>query len=482
MLHANFLKRHHKKNVKFSSYVGDDDSTTLAELVKQTPYQLQKYSDIIHMKRSLSTHLYNLSQRNKFSNCSILSQKVINYLVKCFSYCVHQNKNNKSELTKHLKCIVPHAFGDHSNCDQSWCRFYTNPETYHHNELPYGKDLHGVELKNALTQIFEEYTTDVVLEKLTPCLNSQRNESLNGTIGSKNIKIRYYGDSSSSDFRLACGIAQRNEGHQYVSKTLTELGIDPGEQCVEHHKMLDRKQEKDNNRKATAEFKLRRRTLYNKKTTKQARKELAEQPSYQSNIGLNLDPNAKTRKKDDLTILNTINPLECKAVLADCETLLHESLTRPQLQPQNYDEKFFHYNTLVWDTETTTIGKSAEIIQITVMSSDEQFCFSEYITPTTVISQSASNIHGLTSKVVNGNTVMYKDGKEVLSFPLEESLTKLLNFIETIRNNCTNETSKPVISVMIGHNSSLFDTSSSPSFCGNKLCCKVNVAGCAFCG
>lgn len=241
-------------NVKFSSYVGDDDSTTLAELVKQTPYQLQKYSDIIHMKRSLSTRLYNLSQRSKFSNCSILSQKVINYLIKCFSYCVHQNKDNKSELSKHLKCIVPHAFGDHSNCDQSWCRFYTNPEAYHHNELPYGKDLHGEELKNALTLIFEEYTTDVVLEKLTPCLNSQRNESLNGTIGSKNIKIRYYGDSGSSDFRLACGIAQRNEGHQYVSKTLTELGIDPGEQCVEHHKMLDRKQEKDNNRKATAEL------------------------------------------------------------------------------------------------------------------------------------------------------------------------------------------------------------------------------------
>ena len=45
----------------FSSYVGDDDSTTLAELVKQTPYKLQKYSDIIHIKRSLSTRLYNLS-------------------------------------------------------------------------------------------------------------------------------------------------------------------------------------------------------------------------------------------------------------------------------------------------------------------------------------------------------------------------------------------------------------------------------------
>lgn len=172
-----------------------------------------------------------------------------------------------------------------------------------------------------------------------------------------------------------------------------------------------------------------------------------------------MDPNARQeREKENLTILNNINPLECKAVLADCETLLQDFLTRPQLQPQNYDEKCFDYNILVWDTETTTIGKSAEIIQITVMSSDKQFCFSEYITPTTAISQSASKVHGLTSKVVNGNTVMCKDGKEVLSFPLEESLTRLLNFIETTRNHCKNETGKPVISVMIGHNSSLFDT------------------------
>ena len=37
-----------------------------------------------------------------------------------------------------------------------------------------------------------EYTKDIVLNKLAQCLNSQRNESLNGTIGSKNPKIRYY--------------------------------------------------------------------------------------------------------------------------------------------------------------------------------------------------------------------------------------------------------------------------------------------------
>ena len=70
------------------------------------------------------------------------------------------------------------------------------------------KDLHGKDLQEALENIMNEYTTDIVLNKLAPCLNSQRNESLNGTIGSKNPKIRYYGGSKSSDFRIACGVAQ----------------------------------------------------------------------------------------------------------------------------------------------------------------------------------------------------------------------------------------------------------------------------------
>ncbi len=133
-----------------TSYVGDDDSTTLAELVKQTPYELHKYFDIIHIKRSLSTCLYNLSQRMKFPKCSTLSQKVINYLIKCFSHSVHQNKDDKPELSKSLKSIIPHGFGDHRKCNPTWCRFHTNPTTYVHNELPYGKDLHGDALNDIL--------------------------------------------------------------------------------------------------------------------------------------------------------------------------------------------------------------------------------------------------------------------------------------------------------------------------------------------
>ena len=296
------------------------------------------------------------------------------------------------------------------------------------------------------------------MEKLVPCLNSRRIESLNETIGSKNPQIRYYGDSESSDFRLACGVAQHNEGHKYVSKTLTALGINPSKQCEDYHEMLDSKQKKDNARKSTTKFKLRRRILFTNKTHKQTRKESQEAPSYQSNIGLNLDPNAQQHHDENLSILTDIDLGECKRVLKDCEALLQEPIVRPEVQPHVYDEQSYSYNFLMWDTETTTIGKAAEIIQIAVVIKDEQFYFSEYVTPETAVSWAASKVHGLTSQVLNDINVLYKDGKEVQSVSLQECLARLLNLIETTRNHYNKETHKPVITVMVGYNSALFDT------------------------
>ena len=45
----------------------------------------------------------------------------------------------------------------------------------HKNENWNGKDLHGDNLKSALTSLFGEYSTDTVTRKLVPAANSQCN-------------------------------------------------------------------------------------------------------------------------------------------------------------------------------------------------------------------------------------------------------------------------------------------------------------------
>ena len=166
---------------------------------------MEKWSDTVHIKRSLTTRLYNLSQRSKFPNSSVLSQKVINYLVKSFTYCVARNKGDATNMKSAIQSIVPHAFGDHTGCTETWGQYKKDPH-YCHRDLPFGKDLQGI-LQSALKSLFDEYTTDIVINKLAAAANSQRNESMNSVVGSKNPKIRFYGGSESNDYRVSCSVS-----------------------------------------------------------------------------------------------------------------------------------------------------------------------------------------------------------------------------------------------------------------------------------
>ena len=263
--------------IQFATYVGDDDSTTLADIHDKVPYNVEKWSDIIHTKRSLTTRLYNLKDGFKDPSCSILSNKVISYFGKCFSYAVTQNVGNPETLKSSLSCIVPHSFGDHSSCNiQHSFIQHLGPASYKHTDLPNDKDLHGEPLKNALINIFSEYTTDIVVRRLSPCANSQRNESLNSTISTKNPKTRYYGGSESNDFRVACGVAQRNLGYGYVSRALEVLNIEPGYFCVSHGDLMNKKLLTDRNRKSTKNVKYRRNQLHGQKSKQTAHKEAQE--------------------------------------------------------------------------------------------------------------------------------------------------------------------------------------------------------------
>ena len=49
-----------KSHVKFSTYMGDDDFTTELHIRQNVPYDVEKWSDTVHMERSLTTRLYKL--------------------------------------------------------------------------------------------------------------------------------------------------------------------------------------------------------------------------------------------------------------------------------------------------------------------------------------------------------------------------------------------------------------------------------------
>ena len=442
-----------KAGVKFSTYVGDDDSTTLADIHAKVPYDVQKWSDTVHTKRSLTSRLYNLKERIQASklypNCSALSQKVISYFAKCFSYAISQNAGNPDALKATLNCIVPHAFGDHRLCDISWCGYKKSPSTYKHTDLPHGKDLIGEPLKNTLTSLFSEYATDIVVNKLSPCANSQRNESINSTIATKNPKTKYYGGSESSDFRTACGVAQRNVGYSYVSRVLEALNIEPGYFCESNAAVMDKKLLNDRNRKSKKNFKYRRNQLHNQKTSQTLRKEAKEGKTYETSVGLNLDTNATQPSPtafDIEHILDNISPNE----LREYEKMVPPYTPKPNPETLTYGPTK-SYSFIVFDTETTCTGKQAEICQLSAINETNLTIFSRYILPKNNISPGATRVNKLSVKNINVKRQLFKENKPVQTVSLDEALQEFLAFLVDShkKDSCT---------ILIGHNSSTFDT------------------------
>ena len=141
-----------KKNAVVSVLVGDDDSSTISKVRKNVEHEVEKWSDVVHTKRSFGSSLYRIKTQNKS-----LTDMVIRYFQRCFGYALKQNKGDEEGVRNGLKSIVPHAYGDHSSCG-NWCGYLKNPASYKHRGLPHGKDLTDKSLRQSLEKIIEVST------------------------------------------------------------------------------------------------------------------------------------------------------------------------------------------------------------------------------------------------------------------------------------------------------------------------------------
>ena len=443
-------------HVKYSTYTGDEDSTTELYVHQQVPYSIEKVSGIIHIKRSLTTRLYNMSKGQKFENCSALSQKVIDYLVKCFSIAVHQSKGNAKEIQASLMAIVPHSFGNHESCSNKWCGFLQDPVTYKHRHLPHGKDLHGESLYAALVELFSQYYSDAVVRKLAPVANSQRNESLNSVFGSKAPKIRYYGGSESNDYRVACAVAQTNSGYCYVNRTLEALGVEPGHICHEFNLKKDEIKNKQHERKETIECKRRRNVLHSRRLSRNQRKEQREGTTYESNVGLQINQTSALSSPTDNGQDFDFDASVSDEAFETYESVVSAFTTRPTSLNIGYDEKLA-YNIIIFDTETNTTGKAAELCQLSAIDELGQCCFSEYILPSADIDRYAARVNKLSVRSMNGQRVLFKEAEQLTTLTLPEAMSRFTLYLEATIGHCRTTTDKNICTLLIGHNAKRFD-------------------------
>ena len=103
-----------KKNAVVSVLVGDEDSSTICKVRKNVEHEVEKWSDVVHAKRSFGSSLYSIKTQNKS-----LTDMVIQYFQQCFGYTLRQNmddegvENGLSSLSRPMLMvtILPVATG-----------------------------------------------------------------------------------------------------------------------------------------------------------------------------------------------------------------------------------------------------------------------------------------------------------------------------------------------------------------------------------
>ena len=279
--------------------------------------------------------------------------------------------------------------------------------------------LFGDKLEKALTTIFEEYSTDVVIKKLAPASNSQRNEALNSVVSTKAPKSRYYGGSESNNFRVACGVGQTNEGskYMYVPQVIKEIGLKAGEHWAKHCQDVDRKRQQDKARKSSLQFKEKRASRTCQKISRTARKESEEGPTYSTGVGLNLDP--------WFQFWDFGHNWECHYIKTSRVWKVGPPpfVKRPN-QPQVSFDVSSSNNFIFFDIETTTTGNLAEISQLSaVTASKDGKELNFYVLPERAINQKASRVNKLSvHSTANSDQVLLNDGAPVDSITIAQCL------------------------------------------------------------
>ena len=270
-----------KEGAKVTHVVGDDDASTIKHLRTEVDGSIEKISDVIHSKRSLASHLYELKKTN-----NEVTDGVIRYVLKCYAYAVNQNKEDADGIRRNLQAIIPHLYGDHSKCGQ-WCRYLEDPENYRHRSLPGGKDLKDPDTKNALERIMQMQIQNA--DNLAPVLNSQTNEAFNATVSTKAQKARHYGSSESNDFRVAAAVCQRNIGNSYVTEVCKEKNLSPGTFAMKHALFSDNVRANAIKRGQQKDTKIRRKELQQNRLRTNSTLEVREGTSYQKDCAFDLD-------------------------------------------------------------------------------------------------------------------------------------------------------------------------------------------------
>ena len=124
-----------------------------------------------------------------------------------------------------------------------------------------------------------------------------------------------------------------------------------------------------------------------------------------------------------------------KETLSIYEETISPFTPRPNCPNIEFDSNM-EYNIILFDVETNTTGKSAQLCQLSAVDKTGENCFSKYILPDNDIDKYATRVNKLTVKSVEGKRTLFKDDVPLQTLTCQEATSQFVNYIRSCIDSC----------------------------------------------
>ena len=241
-----FLRSVKKYGIRYTTFIGDGDSSSYATISEEKPYGpdiiIDKKECIGHVQKRLGTRLRKLksslgNRKLKDGKCiggkGRLTQKMINKMQNYYGLAIRANKNNLEGMINDVKAGLYHiASSDsspqHSLCPKgkdSWCAWQRN-KTVKKKDYKHTSYLPKAVFDEVLP-IYKDLSEETLLSRCLDSFTQNPNESLNKLIWARCPKKIHQGRKV-VELSTASAVAHFNDGASSIARVLDRLGMCPG--------------------------------------------------------------------------------------------------------------------------------------------------------------------------------------------------------------------------------------------------------------
>ncbi|XP_032681250.1 uncharacterized protein LOC116848839 [Odontomachus brunneus] len=238
-----FLRSMDKYQVKYKRYVGDGDSKTFKSISETMIYgenfivETKEYVE--HVKKRMGARLRNTKEKNKDiggEGAGKLTDKIISELSTYYGLAIRRNPESVEEMKNAIWATFDHERSTdenphHERCPEgftSWCAWRKAEaagtlNTFTHDKIPLND-----EVLNVIRPIYEDLTTDDLLQRCLGSFTQHNNESLNSLIWTIVPKHLHCGKKT-VEVATFLAVCLFNEGFHTILKIMDVMGLQIGQ-------------------------------------------------------------------------------------------------------------------------------------------------------------------------------------------------------------------------------------------------------------